>query len=71
MQWKHDANTPIVVIFDYFAKKNSIQWKIFHDCATHYAVVMDMTKLEAEMADSCEIAMMKETFFPMQYAVGL
>ena len=32
---------------------------------------MDMTKLESEMANSCEIAMMKETFFPMQYAVGL
>ena len=32
---------------------------------------MDMTKLESEMANSCEIAMMKKTFFPMQYAVGL
>ena len=32
---------------------------------------MDMTKLESEMANSCDIAMMKDTFFPMQYAVGL
>ena len=39
--------------------------------AETYAVVMDMTKLEAEMATSCDMAMMRETFFPMQYSCGL
>ena len=46
-------------------RKSSI---VFSD---NYAVVMDMTKLEAEMAMSCDIAMMEKTFFPIQYAVGL